>query len=40
MEEAERWIQHHKELVSEYESKVTDCEEKLGPLKKEGEYRT
>ena len=39
MEEAERWIQRYKGLVSEWESDATGYEEKLGLLKKEGECR-
>ena len=40
MEEAEKWIQNYKGWVSMWGGKATDREERLGPLKKEGECRT
>ena len=40
MEEVEGVIQYYKGLVSGWESEATGCEERLGLLEKEGEYRT
>ena len=40
VEEAEGQIQDYKWLVSQYESKATGYEERLGLLEKEGECRT
>lgn len=40
VQKAERGIQHSKGWVSEWESKATGCEERLGLLEKEGECRT
>jgi chromosome segregation ATPase len=40
VEWVEREIQGYKGEVSEWESRATGCEERLGLLKKEGECRT
>ena len=40
MEAVEGEIQYYKGRVNDWESDVNGCEERLGLLKKEGEWRT